>query len=92
MKTKTQVNLVTKETGRSLSKVVGEDTYAVWVRILRKLVPDGRTHRLAVMVAGMLQHAVVVAAAKRDEREDERSLAPLCWRPAKRATRARSET
>jgi hypothetical protein len=32
--------------------------------MLRKLVPDGRTHRLAVMVAGMLQYAAAAAAAK----------------------------
>jgi hypothetical protein len=30
--------------------------------MLRVLVPQGRTHRLAVVVAGMLQHAVAVAA------------------------------
>jgi hypothetical protein len=59
---------------RSLSKVVGAETYDVWVRTLHKLVPDGRTHRLAVMVAGMLQYAVVMAAAKQGEQKDESSL------------------
>ena len=43
--------------------------------MLRKLVPDGRTHRLAVMLAGMLQYAVVMAAAKSAKEIDERSLA-----------------
>jgi hypothetical protein len=75
MRTKKQRKAVTKEPSRSLSKVVGADTYEVWVRMLRKLVPDGRTHRLAVMVAGMLHYAVVMAAAKQDEKEEERSLA-----------------
>jgi hypothetical protein len=75
MRTKKPRKAVAKETSRSLSKIVGADTYEVWVRMLRKLVPDGRTHRLAVMVAGMLQCAVVMAAAKQDEEEDEHSLA-----------------
>jgi hypothetical protein len=41
--------------------------------MLRKLVPDGRTHRLAVMLVGMLQYAVAMATAK--EHKDHRSLA-----------------
>ena len=75
MKTKKKAKAVVKETGRSFSAVVGADTYEVWVRMLRKLVPDGRTHRLAVMLAGLLQYAAVVAAANGDEEEDEGSLA-----------------
>ena len=74
MKTKKKAKAVVKETGRSFSAVVGADTYEVWVRMLRKLVPDGRTHRLAVMLAGMLQYAAVVAADNGNE-EDEGSLA-----------------
>ena len=73
MKIKKQAKAVGKETSRNFRTVVGADTYEVWVRMLRKLVPDGRTHRLAVMLAGMLQYAVVMAAAKGDK--DERSLA-----------------
>lgn len=73
MKTKKQVKTAAKQTGRSFRTVVGADTYQVWVRMLRKLVPDGRTHRLAVMLAGMLQYAVVMAAAK--GHKDDRSLA-----------------
>jgi hypothetical protein len=75
MKAKNQARAVVKEASRTLSGVVGPDTYEVWVRMLRKLVPDGRTHRLAVMVAGMLQYAVVMAAAKRAKEKDEGSLA-----------------
>lgn len=41
---------------RSLDAVVGPDTYSVWVNMLRALVPQGRTHRLAPLVAGMLQY------------------------------------
>ncbi|MDP3936539.1 MAG: hypothetical protein Q8R92_00190 [Deltaproteobacteria bacterium] len=35
--------------------------YATWVDMLRVLVPHGRTHRLSVVIAGMLQHAASVA-------------------------------
>nr|MBN1230158.1 hypothetical protein [Anaerolineae bacterium] len=43
---------------RSLKTVVGEETYSVWVSMLRILVPEGRTHRVAPLVAGMLQYAL----------------------------------
>ena len=39
MKTKKQVKAAAKEKRRSFSKVVGVDTYEVWVRMLRELVP-----------------------------------------------------
>ena len=47
-----------------LASVVGHEIYAAWVEMLRALVPHGRTHRLAVVVAGMLQYAVAVASDK----------------------------
>jgi len=46
---------------RSLQTVVDEETYAVWPNMLQRLVPGGRTHRIALMVAGMLQYATLVA-------------------------------
>ena len=52
---------------RSLQDVVGPETYAVWVNMLRALVPDGRTHRIAPLVAGMLQYALTVAPDDQDE-------------------------
>ena len=73
MKTKKPVKTAAKQKSRSFSTVVGADKYKAWVLMLRKLVPDGRTQRLAVMLAGMLQYAAAMAAAKGDE--DERSLA-----------------
>lgn len=75
MKTKKPAKAMAKETSRSFSAVVGADTYEVWVRMLRKLVPDGRTHRLSVMLAGMLQYAAVMADANEDKEGDEDSLA-----------------
>jgi acyl-CoA thioesterase len=75
MKTKKQVKAAEKEKSRSFSGVVGADTYKVWVRMLRELVPDGRTHRLSVMLAGMLHYAAAIAAAaNQHEGEDEHSL------------------
>ena len=57
---------------RSLKDIVDEDTYSVWVNMLANLVPDGRTHRISVLVAGMLQYALVFAE---DEEETESSVA-----------------
>jgi hypothetical protein len=59
---------------RTLKSVVGDETYSVWVNMLRALVPDGRTHRLAPLVAGMLQYALAVAEEADDE-PDENSVA-----------------
>lgn len=75
MKPKEQRNTAARETSGSLKDVVGADTYAVWVSMLRKLVPDGRTHRLAVMIAGMLHYAVTIAGAKSAKERSEGSLA-----------------
>lgn len=41
----------------SFKPFVGEETYEVWMKMLKVLVPHGRTHRLAVVVAGMIQYA-----------------------------------
>jgi hypothetical protein len=46
---------------RTLGTVVGPERYAAWVDMLATLVPGGRTHRLAVVVAGMLQQATYIA-------------------------------
>ena len=44
-----------------LESVVGEKIYSTWVSMLQTLVPDGRTHRLSVVVAGFLAYAESVA-------------------------------
>ena len=75
MRIKKPTNVVAKKTSRDFGAIVGADTYTVWVRMLRELVPDGRTHRLSVMLAGMLHYAAALAAANQDEAEDEHSLA-----------------
>lgn len=38
--------------------------YGVWVEMLRRLVPEGRTHRLSPLVGGMLQYAAACALKK----------------------------
>ena len=60
---------------RSLQDVVGKETYAVWVDMLRQLVPDGRTHRLSVVVAGMLQYATAIAEELDEDELEEDSVA-----------------
>lgn len=60
---------------RSLKTVVGDETYKVWVAMLKSLVPSGRTHRLSVLIAAMLQYAANVAQENGDENSVEYSLA-----------------
>lgn len=60
---------------RSLQDIVGRETYTVWVNMLRELVPDGRTHRLSVVIAGMLQYALEVAERIEEKNKDEHSVA-----------------
>jgi hypothetical protein len=61
--------------GRSLQDVVGDKTYAVWVEMLRTLVPEGRTHRLSVVIACMLQYTLEIANEIENINEDEHSAA-----------------
>lgn len=59
----------------SLESLVGQDTYMVWVKMLRKLVPDGRTHRLAPLIAGMLQYAAAIAYEQAENASEQNSVA-----------------
>jgi hypothetical protein len=60
---------------RSLQDVVRKETYIVWVNMLRELVPHGRTHRLSVVIAGMLQYTFEIAERIENKNEDEHSVA-----------------
>ena len=64
-----------KKSKRSLQDVAGKETYDVWVDMLRELVPAGRTHRLSVVVAGMLIYAVEKSVQIKHRYEDEHSVA-----------------
>ena len=66
---------MSKKTKRSLQDVVGKETYEVWVDMLRELVPEGRTHRLSVVIAGMLEYAVGKAMQIKNRNEEEHSVA-----------------
>ena len=60
---------------RSLQEVVEKETYTVWVDMLRELVPNGRTHRLSVLLAGMLQYGLTVAESLDEDELEEDSVA-----------------
>ena len=64
-----------KKSKRSLQDIVGKETYAVWVDMLRELVPNGRTHHLSVIVAGMLQYTLEKAVTIKHRNEEEHSAA-----------------
>ncbi len=59
---------------RSLQEVVGPEVYRTWVSMLRVLVPGGRTHRLAPLLAAMLQYACSVTGDKQGDDADEKSI------------------
>lgn len=67
--------MMSPKSKRSLQDVVGKETYQVWVEMLRKLVPDGRTYRLSVVVAGMLHYATALAEEFDEDELDEDSVA-----------------
>ena len=54
--------------------VVGSKNYNVWMEMLRRLVPYGRTHRLSVVVASMLQVAYEIAQEKEESNAKARKL------------------
>jgi hypothetical protein len=68
--------LVKKNQG-GLKEIVGGKVYSVWADMLRRLVPEGRTHRLAPTIAAMLQYALEVADEKYGSDAQEGSLAYL---------------
>jgi hypothetical protein len=61
----------------SLKQIVGQKTYSVWIEMLQQLVPEGRTHRLAPLVAGMLQYASDMAYQKYGDNPAEGSAAQV---------------
>ncbi len=59
----------------SLKEIVGDRVYSVWVDMLHRLVPAGRTHRLAPAIAAMLQYALEVVDEKYGSDPEEGSAA-----------------
>ncbi len=69
--------MTSRKRKQSLETVVGSQTYAVWADTLRRLVPDGRTHRLAPLVAARLSYAAEVAAEQDQDDDEEDSAAQI---------------
>ena len=59
---------------RRREDVVGRDVYQTRVDMVRRLVPDGRTHGLAPLVSAMLQYAIAVAEDQGSANEGEHSV------------------
>ncbi|MEW5900503.1 MAG: hypothetical protein AB1715_03470 [Acidobacteriota bacterium] len=60
-----------------IKAVTGPKVYCVWIEMLRRLVPYGRTHRLSVFVAGMLQYAYELAHEKAESNSRARKIAEI---------------
>jgi hypothetical protein len=60
-----------------IKEVVGARTYSVWIDMLKRLVPGGRTHRLSVVAAGMLQVAYEIAQEKEKKNTRAKKLAEI---------------
>jgi hypothetical protein len=57
-----------------IKDVVGAKIYNVWIDMLKRLVPHGRTHRLSVVVGSMLQVASEIASEKAESNSKARKL------------------
>jgi hypothetical protein len=60
-----------------IKDVVGSKNYSVWLEMLKRLVPYGRTHRLSVVVASMLQVAYEIAQEKEESNAKARQLSSI---------------
>lgn len=60
-----------------IEAVVGKKVYNTWIDMLKQLVPNGRTHRLSVVVASMLQYAQQIAFEKEKSSLKARKLSEL---------------
>lgn len=60
-----------------IKEVVGSKNYSVWLEMLKRLVPYGRTHRLSVVVASMLQVAYELAQEKEESNVKARQLSSI---------------
>jgi hypothetical protein len=60
-----------------IKDVVGSKNYSVWLGMLKRLVPYGRTHRLSVVVASMLQVAYEIAQEREESNTKARQLSSI---------------
>lgn len=57
--------------------VVGAKNYSVWIDMLKRLVPYGRTHRLSVVVAAILQITQKISHDKESSNTKARRLSEI---------------
>jgi len=60
-----------------IKDVVGSKNYSVWLEMLKRLVPNGRTHRLSVVVASMLQVAYEIAQEREESNAKAKKLSSI---------------
>ncbi len=60
-----------------IKDVVASKNYSVWLEMLERLVPYGRTHRLSIVVASMLQVAYEIAQEKEESNAKARQLCSI---------------
>lgn len=60
-----------------IESVVGKKAYGVWLDMLTRMVPHGRTHRLSVVIAGMLQYAQKIAYEKSESNSKASKLSDI---------------
>ena len=60
-----------------IKDLVGTKKYSVWMEMLKRLVPNGRTHRLSVVVASMLQVAYEIAQEREESNAKARQLSSI---------------
>jgi F0F1-type ATP synthase delta subunit len=60
-----------------IKDVVGSKNYSVWLEMLKRLVPNGRTHRLSVVIASMLQVAYEIAQEREESNAKARQLSSI---------------
>lgn len=60
-----------------IKDAVGSKNYSVWLEMLKRLVPNGRTHRLSVVIASMLQVAYEIAQEKEESNAKARQLSTI---------------
>lgn len=62
---------------RMIKDIVSKEEYEVWTNMLKTLVPYGRTHRLSVVIAGMLQYTYAVGNEKLDKCKNSRKFCEI---------------
>lgn len=60
-----------------IESIVDKKVYSVWLDMLSRLVPYGRTHRLSVVIASMLQYAQAIAYEKSESNAKARKLSEI---------------